>query len=170
VSITKVVGFFTTTPIKLSLHFSEFSTIFYAFYNIQEFTTTIEDSLCTGAPKTFQSLKVTPLDCTKPLGRICPLQSHPWLWGRCGWPESSETSGAPGRGRCRGRPHAHLGSGGGRSWGGGVAGVGARRRPAAAAAAARAPVWGGRTGVNVRLGKVLRVLGNKLGRLAGDES
>jgi hypothetical protein len=48
--------------------------------------------------------------------------------------------------------------------------VGAWRRPAAAAAAARAPARGGRTGGNVRLGKVLRILGNKLGRLAGDES
>jgi hypothetical protein len=35
VSITKVVGFFTTNPKKLSLHFSEVSTIFYAFYKFQ---------------------------------------------------------------------------------------------------------------------------------------
>jgi hypothetical protein len=48
--------------------------------------------------------------------------------------------------------------------------VGARRRPAAAAAEAQVPARGGRTGGNVRLGKVLRVLGNKLGRLAGGES
>jgi hypothetical protein len=48
--------------------------------------------------------------------------------------------------------------------------VGARRRAAAAATAARAPARGGRTGGNVRLGKVLRVLWNKLGRLAGGES
>jgi hypothetical protein len=48
--------------------------------------------------------------------------------------------------------------------------VGARRRPAAAAAAARAPARGGCTGGIVRLGKVLLVLGNKLGRLADGES
>jgi hypothetical protein len=48
--------------------------------------------------------------------------------------------------------------------------VGSRRWPAVAAAAARAPARGGRTGGNVRLGKVLRVLGNKLGRLVGGES
>jgi hypothetical protein len=35
VSITKVVEFFTTNPTKLSLHFSEFSTIFYGIYKIQ---------------------------------------------------------------------------------------------------------------------------------------
>jgi hypothetical protein len=32
--IAKVVGFFTTNPKKLVLHFSEISTIFYAIYNI----------------------------------------------------------------------------------------------------------------------------------------
>jgi hypothetical protein len=48
--------------------------------------------------------------------------------------------------------------------------VGARQWPAAAAAAAQASARGGRTGGNVQLGKVLRVLGNKSGRLAGGES
>jgi hypothetical protein len=33
--ITKVVGFFTTNPTKLSLHFSDFSTILYGFYKNQ---------------------------------------------------------------------------------------------------------------------------------------
>jgi hypothetical protein len=47
--------------------------------------------------------------------------------------------------------------------------VGARRWPVAAAAAARVPARGGRTDGKVRLGKVLRVLGNTLGRLAGGE-
>jgi hypothetical protein len=51
--MTKVAVFFTTNPTKLSLHVSEFSTIFYAFYKFQQFTTTIEDSLCTGDPRTF---------------------------------------------------------------------------------------------------------------------
>jgi hypothetical protein len=36
VSITKVVVFSTTNPTKLSLHFSEFSTIFYAFISFSK--------------------------------------------------------------------------------------------------------------------------------------
>jgi hypothetical protein len=39
-----------------------------------------------------------------------------------------------------------------------------------AAAAARVPATGGRTDGKLWLGKVLQVLGNKLGRLAGGES
>jgi hypothetical protein len=34
--ITKVVGFFTANPKKLSLRFSDFPTIFYGFYKIQQ--------------------------------------------------------------------------------------------------------------------------------------
>jgi hypothetical protein len=36
VSITKVVVLFTTNRTKFSLDFSEFSTIFYAFYKFQQ--------------------------------------------------------------------------------------------------------------------------------------
>jgi hypothetical protein len=43
VSITKVIVFSTTNSTKLSLHFSEFSTIFYAFYKFQQLEDTIED-------------------------------------------------------------------------------------------------------------------------------
>jgi hypothetical protein len=50
VSITKVVVFFTKNPTKLSLHFSEFSTIFYAFYKFQQFANTIGDQFCAEAP------------------------------------------------------------------------------------------------------------------------
>jgi hypothetical protein len=39
--ITKVVGSFTTNPTKLSLHFAEFSTIFYAIYKIPQNSNTI---------------------------------------------------------------------------------------------------------------------------------
>jgi hypothetical protein len=42
VSIIKVVGRYTTNPTKFSLHFSEFSTIFYAFYKFQQIGYTIE--------------------------------------------------------------------------------------------------------------------------------
>jgi hypothetical protein len=34
--ITKVMGYFTANPTKLVLHFSDFSTIFYAIYKKQE--------------------------------------------------------------------------------------------------------------------------------------
>jgi hypothetical protein len=40
-SITKVVGVFTTNPTKVSLHFSEFSMIFYAIYKILQNSNTI---------------------------------------------------------------------------------------------------------------------------------
>jgi hypothetical protein len=50
VSITQVVGFFTTNPTKLGLHFSDFSTIFYEIYKIQHFTTTIGDEVLHRGP------------------------------------------------------------------------------------------------------------------------
>jgi hypothetical protein len=50
VSITKVVVFFTKNPTKLSLHFSEFSTIFYAFYKFQQFANTIGDTVLRWGP------------------------------------------------------------------------------------------------------------------------
>jgi hypothetical protein len=43
VSITKAVVFSTANPTKLSLHFSEFSTNFYAFYKFQQMDYTTED-------------------------------------------------------------------------------------------------------------------------------
>jgi hypothetical protein len=43
VSITKVVVFFTANPTKSVLYFSEFSTIFYAFYKFLQKGYTIED-------------------------------------------------------------------------------------------------------------------------------
>jgi hypothetical protein len=39
--ITKVVGYFTTNPTKLVVHFSDVSVIFYAIYKNQEITFTI---------------------------------------------------------------------------------------------------------------------------------
>jgi membrane protein insertase Oxa1/YidC/SpoIIIJ len=40
-SITEVVGSFKTNPTKLCLHFSKFSTIFYAIYKILQNSNTI---------------------------------------------------------------------------------------------------------------------------------
>jgi hypothetical protein len=48
--ITKVVGSFTTNPTKLSLHFSEFPTIFDAIYKILQNSNTIWDSLLHRGP------------------------------------------------------------------------------------------------------------------------
>jgi hypothetical protein len=121
VSITKVVVFSTTNPTKLVLHFSEFSTIFYAFYKFQQNGSTIKDV----------SLRLGPW---KDLG------PRNWVPRPTGWRarrKSGGSGGAPGRGTARGRVHAHLGSIGSRGWGGEVAGEGARRWPAAAAAASR---------------------------------
>jgi hypothetical protein len=76
--IATVVRFFTTNPTKLSLHFSEFSTIFYAFYNVQQFTTTIEDSLCTGVPRNIQNITAMHLSLCKEGG------SRNWVPGHGG--------------------------------------------------------------------------------------
>jgi hypothetical protein len=65
VSITKVVLFFATNPTKLSLHFSKFSTNFYAFYNFCKRGFTIEDSIHTEVPGIFYSLTDRSLVCTK---------------------------------------------------------------------------------------------------------
>jgi hypothetical protein len=59
--ITKVVGFFTTNPTKLSSHFSEFATIFYAFYKFLQMECTIEDvTLRLGPWKETYSLRYAP--------------------------------------------------------------------------------------------------------------
>jgi hypothetical protein len=44
--ITKVVGYFTSNPAKLALHFSDFSVIFYAIYKKQPNGFTIGVNLC----------------------------------------------------------------------------------------------------------------------------
>jgi hypothetical protein len=61
VSITKDVVIFTTNPKKLSLHFSEFSTIFYEFYKFQQFANTIGDTFCAKAPGTNWGQAMWPL-------------------------------------------------------------------------------------------------------------
>jgi hypothetical protein len=100
--------------------------------------------------------------CAEALERIGAKQLGPRPKGATGSPESGGFGGAPGRGRGRDRPHAHLGLVGGRGLGGEVAGVGARRWPAVAAAAGQVPARGVRTGGNVRLAEVLQVLGDVL--------
>jgi hypothetical protein len=49
--ITKVVGYFTTNPTKLVLHFSDFPVIFYAIYKNQQTHFTILVALLQGGPR-----------------------------------------------------------------------------------------------------------------------
>jgi hypothetical protein len=121
VSITKVVVFFITNPTKLVLHFSKFSTIFYAFYKFLQKGYTIEDI----------TLRLGPWKDSRPCNWV------PRPTGRRARQKSGGSGGAPGRETTRGQVPAHLGWVGGLGSGGGVVGVGVRRWPAAAAAAAR---------------------------------
>jgi hypothetical protein len=92
------------------LHFCEFSTIFYAFYKFQQFTTTIEDSLCTGTPRNIQNVTAMPCHALKSLQRKGITQLGPRPWGRRGSADSGETGGTPGRARAWGGVHAHQGA------------------------------------------------------------
>jgi hypothetical protein len=65
VSITKVVAFSTTNPTKLSLHLSEFSMGFYAFYKFQQFAYTVKIPFCTGDPTKIGNVTTMPLVCNK---------------------------------------------------------------------------------------------------------
>jgi hypothetical protein len=154
VSITKDVVLITRNPTKLALHFSEFSTIFYAFYKSLQKEYTIEDaSLLLGPWKEIGTRNWVP----RPWEAVAPAKFR-----RAGC--------APGRGSGGARPHAHLGPEGGWSWGGGAAGAGARRWPAVAAAAARGSGEDGAGLDNARPWEVHWGLGERVGRLAGSES
>jgi hypothetical protein len=81
VSITKVVVFFTTNPTKFSLHFFEFSTIFYAFYKFLQTGNTIEDSIRTEVPGIFYNLTDRSLVCTKHPTKKSGLATEPLAMG-----------------------------------------------------------------------------------------
>jgi hypothetical protein len=111
-SITKVVVFFTSNPTKLSLKFSEFSMIFYAFYKFLQTRYTIEVTVLHWSPwKTFQIY-------TQALGsRKTPwkeLVACNWFlmhgcWRR--WPQfrcSGARIGRGGRRMARGSPRIGL--------------------------------------------------------------
>jgi hypothetical protein len=119
---------------KIGFAIFQFSYKFLGIFQVSAITLfLLKFPFCTEDPTRTETSQLRPWFTENTLGRLGPLQSHPWPWGRRGWPESGETGGAPGRGRGRARPRPHLGSGGGRSWGGGVVVVGARRGPVAAA-------------------------------------
>jgi hypothetical protein len=154
VSITKVVVFPTTKPTKLVWHFSEISTIFYAFYKFLQKGCTVEDV----------SLRLGPWRDSRPCNWV------PRPMGRRARRKSGGSGGAPGRGTARGQVHAHLGWVDGLGSGEGVVGMGVRRGSTTVVAAARGSVEEKRTDYNMRLWEVLRVLGERVGRSAGGES
>jgi hypothetical protein len=134
VSITKVVVFSTTNPTKLFLKFYELSTIFYAFYKFQQNGYTIEDVTLRRGPR-------------KDLG------PRNWVLrptGQRARRKSGGSGGAPGRGKGRGGPQAHLGRIGARRLGGEGTDGDVRRWLAATAAAARAAAKFGEGKFNVR--------------------
>jgi hypothetical protein len=119
VRITKVVLFFTINPTELVLHFSEFSTIFYTFYNFLQKCNTIEDELLRRGP------------CTE----SGPRNWVPRPWEAAALAEFRRAGRTPGRGGGGARSPAHLVRGGERGSSGDSSGGGARRRPAVAPAA-----------------------------------
>jgi hypothetical protein len=126
----------TRSLTKLSLHFSDFPTIFYAFSKYQQNYFTIGDSVSQRGPWNFP----------KPHRHAPSSRLGPWKYlGASNWvprpnggrgsPDFAGSGGAFGRGGGGARPRVHLGPYGGRSWGGRVTGEGARRWLAVAAAA-----------------------------------
>jgi hypothetical protein len=150
VSITKVLVLSTANPTKLVWHFSEISTIFYAFYKFLQKGCTIE----------YVSLRLGPWKDSGPCNWV------PRPTGRRARRKSGSSSGALGRGIARGQVQAHLGWVDSLGSGEGVVGVRVRRWPAAAAAAARGSGEEKHTDDNMRLWEVLRVLGERVGRPA----
>jgi hypothetical protein len=73
VSITKVVVLVTKNPTKLSLHLSEFSAIFYAFYKFQQFGNTIGDTFCAEAPGKNWGQAMWPLAMAGSVGGQIPV-------------------------------------------------------------------------------------------------
>jgi hypothetical protein len=130
VSITKVVVFCTKNPTKLSLQFSEFSTIFYAFYKFLQTANTIEVSFCAEALEVSADSQPYPYFTQNSPEKLQTLQCRP----------RAPTGGSPAKFRRTGgqdRPGAGEGgpegSGGlisaGVRSGGGAGGVAQQRRP-----------------------------------------
>jgi hypothetical protein len=121
--ITKFVGYFTTNPAKLVLHFYDFSTIFYAIYKKQPNHFTIGVNLLQGGPRKDSGF------CNVVLGAA----------GRCGGVKSGEARRSFGRGRTGGGSRVTNGSVWVVGLGGEAAGGGCRRRTLMAAAVELAP-------------------------------
>jgi hypothetical protein len=77
VSITKVVVILTRNVAKLTLQFSEFSTISREFTRSSKMDILLKMYFYAGTPRTFQSLSKLLLLCTKALRRIEILTQMP---------------------------------------------------------------------------------------------
>jgi hypothetical protein len=123
----------------LGLHFSDFFTIFYAFYKTLQNIITIEDTTLLPSPlkelKSYRKVLALQL-CIPAPGKIHWLAIGPLGGDRRGSPESSEASGCGRPGVGRGWPGGSLGSTPSPRRGGGRAGDGPRRRKAATGTAA----------------------------------
>jgi hypothetical protein len=97
--MTKVVLLFTRNPTKLGLHFSDFSTIFYRIYKIQQITYTIEVTFCIGPLRSLRSLQKCPRFALRPSERLGTLQCSPRAPAGSGPAKFRRTGG-------RGRPGA----------------------------------------------------------------
>jgi hypothetical protein len=75
---TKFVVLFTENPTKLSLHFYDFSTIFYVFYKIQPKDKHHLRTNFHRDPCTFSHSQISPWFTKNTLERLDFLQCHPW--------------------------------------------------------------------------------------------
>jgi hypothetical protein len=100
--------------------------------------------------KELDSHRYAPGSRIKPSKDLGPRNWVPRSSGQRGSGQRRRTDGAPGRGKGRGRPQAHLGRVGARRLGGEGTDGGVQRWPAATAAAARAAVKFGAGKLNVR--------------------
>jgi hypothetical protein len=125
VSVTKVVVFFTTSPTKLSLKFSEFSMIFYAFYKFLQTGYTIEVTILHRSSwKTFQIYTQAPGSRKTPWKVMAACNwvlRHGCRWRR---PKFRCSGAGIGRGKGGGWLGAHHASVWGFGRGGGAAGDG----------------------------------------------
>jgi hypothetical protein len=119
---------FTRSLTKLSLHFLDFSRIFYAFSKFQKIDFTIGDSLSQRGPWNFSKPhKHAPSSQESPWKDIEPCNVALGGGGGAAPANSGEAGGAPGRVGVQGGVHAHLGLVCAQGWGGGTTGGGERR-------------------------------------------
>jgi hypothetical protein len=126
----KVVGFFTTNPTKLGLYFSDFSTILYEFYKIQQFHLDLEETVLRTGPRILQTgPRDEKLDCNWVHGAMAGGGSSIPVRGRLGSAgkgcESAQgltydrfrgldgSEGVPARGLVDGRTGSHWSTGSG---------------------------------------------------------
>jgi hypothetical protein len=131
---------FTTNPTKLSLHFSESSTIFYVFYKIQPKVKHYLRIKFHRGPWNF--LAFTDIPSTLTIRPMQVLQLHHRGPRRCRELAAGEEAAGLGRGKVQGARDAHPRAIGGVGRCGDNSGEPAQRRKVAVDTAARAPARG----------------------------